>query len=81
MENSWDNGFGPVAHLPDCNYWHYTLQLNTYRWFLETHYGLRISDMYLVIMHPDNSNYQRFRLNRLEDEVLEMLEERRRAIS
>ena len=67
-------GFGPVSHLPDCNYWHYTLQLNIYRWFLETLYGLKISDMYLVIMHPNNKNYQRFRLNRLEDEVLGMLE-------
>lgn len=72
-ENKWGTGYGPVAHLPDCNYWHYTLQLNVYRWFLETYYGLKISDMYLVIMHPDNANYQRFRLNRLEEEVQEML--------
>ena len=80
MENSFESGFGPVAHLPDSNYWHYTLQLNVYRWFLETHYGLRISDMYLVIMHPDNTNYKRFRLNRLEEEVEAMLECRLEAV-
>lgn len=66
-------GFGPVAHLPDTNYWHYTLQLNVYRWFLETFYGLRISDMYLIILHPDNKNYKRFKLNRLTEEVEGMM--------
>ena len=79
-ENNWGTGFGPVAHLPDANYWHYTLQLNVYRWFLETYYGLKISDMYIIIMHPDNDTYKRFRLNRLEGEVEGMLEARMRAV-
>lgn len=74
-------GFGPAGHLPDCNYWHYTLQLNVYRWFLETFYDLRVSDMYLIILHPDNKNYKRFRLNRLDDEVAGMLECRLRAVA
>jgi hypothetical protein len=79
-ENNFGTGYGPVAHLPDANYWHYTLQLNVYRWFLETFYGLRISDMYIVIFHPDNTNYKRFRLNRLNDEVKGMVEARLRAV-
>ncbi len=79
-ENSFGTGLGPVSHLPDANYWHYTLQLNVYRWFLETFYGLRISDMYTVIFHPDNNTYKRFRLNRLEEEVQGMLEARLRAV-
>ena len=80
MENSWENGKAPLDHLPNANYWHYTLQLNTYRWFLETYYGLKISDMYLIIMHPDNSNYQRYRLNRLETEIQDMLDDRKAAL-
>jgi hypothetical protein len=80
MENTYEFGHGPCSHLPACNYWQYTLQLNVYRWFLETYYGLKISDMYLVIMHPNNKNYQRFRLNRLEDEVEGMLECRMEAV-
>jgi len=80
MENSWENGYPPVDHLPNSNYWHYTLQLNTYRWFLETYYGLRISDMYIVIFHPNNTNYQRFRLNRLETEIQDMLDARNASI-
>lgn len=72
--------FYPLDHLPDCNYWHYTLQLNVYRWFLETYYGLKISDMYLIILHPDNKNYRRMQLNRLDDEVAEMMNARLRAV-
>jgi hypothetical protein len=78
--NDFASGYGPVSHLPDCNYWHYTLQLNVYKYFLEKHYGLRISDMYLVIMHPDNNNYREIRLNHLDEEVIEMLECRKRAL-
>ena len=80
MENSWESGYDPVSHLPNTNYWHYTLQLNTYRWFLETYYSLKISDMYIVIFYPDNANYQRFRLNRLDTEIQDMLVKRKLAI-
>jgi ATP-dependent exoDNAse (exonuclease V) beta subunit len=79
-ENNFGNGFGPVSHLSDCNYWHYTLQLNVYRWFLETHYGLKINDLYIMIFHPDNTNYKRFRLNRLDQEIEDMLECRLEAV-
>ena len=81
MENTYASGFGPVAHLPDTNYWHYTLQLNMYRWLLEKHYGVVISEMALIVLHPNNKNYRRFKLNRLEDEIEEMVETRRKAVS
>jgi ATP-dependent exoDNAse (exonuclease V) beta subunit len=80
MDNGWESGHAPLDHIPNSNYWHYTLQLNTYRWFLETYYGLKISDMYLIILHPDNGNYQRFRLNRLTDEIQDMLDDRKASI-
>lgn len=79
--NGFQSGLGPLAHLPDCNYWHYSLQLNVYRWILETYYGFDVADMYLVIMHPDAKGYKRMRLNRMDDEVAEMVECRRRAVA
>ena len=79
-DSPFEKGYAPVDHLPNTNYWHYTLQLNVYRWFLQTHYGLKVSDLYLIILHPDNKNYRRLRLNILEDEVEAMLECRRRAV-
>jgi len=79
--NDWENGYAPVHHLPNCNYWHYTLQLNVYKWFLETFYGCVVSDLYLIILHPDNKNYRRLRLNILTEEVEAMLACRKRALT
>jgi hypothetical protein len=79
-ENRFQTGLGPLAHLPDCNYWHYSLQLNVYRWILETLYGLDVAEMYLLILHPDNPNYKRMRLNRMDAEVQDMLDCRLRAV-
>jgi ATP-dependent exoDNAse (exonuclease V) beta subunit len=79
-DNKFQTGLPPLQHLPDCNYWHYTLQLNVYRWFLENLYGLEIEDMYLLVLHPDNKNYKRVRLNRMDEEVEAMLNCRLRAV-
>jgi hypothetical protein len=51
-----------------------------YRWFLETFYGLKISDMYIMIFHPDNDNFKRYKLNRLDDEVEGMIAARLKAV-
>lgn len=79
-ENKFQTGLYPLSHLPDCNYWHYSLQLNVYRWMLENLYGLVIADMFLLILHPDNGNYKRMRLNRMDQEVEDMLACRLRAV-
>jgi ATP-dependent exoDNAse (exonuclease V) beta subunit len=78
--NQWATGLYPLDHLDDCNYWHYTLQLNLYRWILETLYGLKIAELYLIICHPENKNYIRMRLNRLDQEIEDMLECRLKAL-
>jgi hypothetical protein len=78
--NDFETGYPPLNHLPNCNYWHYTLQLNVYRWFLQTFHGLDVAELYLIILHPDNKNYRRLRLNILNDEVQDMLACRKRAI-
>jgi ATP-dependent exoDNAse (exonuclease V) beta subunit len=80
-ENRFQSGLGPVSHLPDSNYWHYSLQLNVYRWVLEKYYGLEIADMYLLILHPNAPSFKRIRLNVLEDEVEGMINCRRRALT
>jgi ATP-dependent exoDNAse (exonuclease V) beta subunit len=80
MENKWDTGLGPMSHLPNTNYWHYTLQLNVYRWFLQKHYGLKVAELAIVIFHPNNTNYQIFNLNILDDEIQDMLEARKLSI-
>lgn len=50
---------GPVSHLPDTNFWHYSIQLNTYKLIIERNYGYTIKGMYLVCIHPElDTNYQ-----------------------
>jgi len=54
------NGFNKYAitkeidHLPDTNFWHYSLQLNTYKAILQEKYNKIIKDLYLVRLHPNN---------------------------
>lgn len=79
-ENPFGSGFAPVDHLPDSNYWHYSLQLNTYRYILENYYGIHIEGMYLVFLHPDFPSFKRIAVNRMDDEVGAMIETRRLAV-
>lgn len=79
-ENRFEFGKGPLSHIPDTNYWQYSLQLNIYRHILETYYGLSIAGMFLVILHPDNETYKRMKVHRLEGEVEDMMDARLRAV-
>ena len=45
MENRWEKGYGPCAHLDNTNYWLYTIQVSTYKWFLQTYYGIKITEL------------------------------------
>lgn len=64
-----------INHLPDTNYWHYSLQLNTYKFLLEKNYGITVKDLYLICLHPDNKNgnYQKIKAADLESEVNDLL--------
>jgi hypothetical protein len=65
-----------IEHLPDTNYWHYALQLNIYKYILETKYDKTVTDLYLIVLHPEAQNYQRIKLPDLQSEVAELFEER-----
>jgi hypothetical protein len=71
-----------IAHIPDTNYWHYCLQLNTYKAILERCYGKRVTDLFLVCLHPDNKNgsYQCIRVVDLQAEVATLFEERAKTL-
>jgi ATP-dependent exoDNAse (exonuclease V) beta subunit len=67
-----------LEHIPDTNYWHYSLQLNTYKLILERKYGKRIRDLYLVRLHPNNpkKTYELIKCANLQTELLSLFEER-----
>ena len=69
----------PFEHLDDCNYYHYSLQLNLYRIILETFYGQKVKDMFLVICHPDNKDdkYIKIPVKLMEKETCNLLDFRK----
>jgi len=58
--------------LPDSNYWHYALQLNTYRGLIESKYDKKVKELFLVRLHPDaeDKTYDLIKLPILNDELI-----------
>ena len=75
--NKWMNN-SIISHLPDTNFWHYSLQLNVYKAILIRKYGVNVKDLYLVCLHPNNNNnnYIRILVPNLQEEVLLLFQER-----
>ena len=42
----------PLQHTGDCQGEHYRLQLNIYKWILEKYYGVQVSGLKVVCVHP-----------------------------
>lgn len=65
-----------ISHLPDTNFWHYALQLNVYKTILEHKYEKKVTDLYLVCMHPLNQykNYQRIKVPFLDKEMKDLIQ-------
>ena len=59
----------PLEQLADCNYWIYSLQLNLYRYILETEYAFDVSRMYLAVAHPEQSLPRLVEVPRLDAEM------------
>lgn len=67
-----------IDHIPDTNYWHYALQLNTYAYILETKYDKKVDALYLVCLHPENKNgsYIRISVPRLREDMDNLVAQR-----
>jgi hypothetical protein len=68
-----------LSDIPDTNYWHYTLQLNIYKYLLEKNYNIKIAGCVLVCIHPENKNntYKLYTAPFLDDTIAKMFEERK----
>ena len=56
--NRWASGLNGLEHLTDTSYVHYCLQQNLYRYMLEKNYGIKVSRMNLVVLHPELPMYR-----------------------
>ncbi len=76
--NNWNKFALPqeICHLPDSNFWHYAMQLNTYKVILEDKYDKKVTDLYLVRLHPDaeEKSYELIKLPDLSHEVRELFQ-------
>jgi ATP-dependent exoDNAse (exonuclease V) beta subunit len=76
--NNWNKFALPqeICHLPDSNFWHYAMQLNTYKVILEDKYNKKVTDLYLVRLHPDaeEKSYELIKLPDLSNEVRELFQ-------
>lgn len=82
--NNWNKfAINPlICHMPDSNFWHYTLQLNTYKSILERKYDKKITKLCLVRLHPDaeEKTYELLEVPILTIEISELFEEREKEI-
>jgi hypothetical protein len=73
-----EKGVTPAcSELDNCNFWHYSLQLNIYRRILQEKYGLSIDKIFLICLHPNYDSYQRVQVSPM-DEVVEVIFRERR---
>lgn len=66
-----------ICQMPDSNFWHYSLQLNTYKAILEAKYDKKITDLYLVRLHPDaeEANYELIKVPDLSADIKVLFED------
>lgn len=81
--NTWESATTEcINFIPNANFWHYSLQLNTYKAILEKNYGKTIRYMYLVRLHPNNPNqsYILYKVPNLCDSIKELFELRKKSL-
>jgi len=68
-----------ISQYPDSNFWHYALQLNTYKAIIEKNYGKKIKELYLVRLHPDaeEKNYELIEVVDMQESIKELFELRK----
>jgi ATP-dependent exoDNAse (exonuclease V) beta subunit len=67
-----------ICHLHDTNFWHYALQLNTYKAILERKYNKIVTKLCLVRIHPDaeEQTYELIEVPILTTEIADLFQER-----
>ena len=59
----------PLDHLDHCKFIGYALQLNLYRFILESEYGVIVCGMALGVFHPQRSEYQFLPVPKMDREI------------
>lgn len=73
---------GCLSHLDDCNYIHYSLQLNGYQYILERNTNLKLNNEHFIVwMNEKNDTFEIYKTKDLYKEAKDMLFEHKRKTS
>lgn len=68
-ERIYGYGINGLYDVGDTRFNKYCLQINLYRYILEKNYGIRVNNMYLVVLHSAYSDYIVFDVPNMDEEV------------
>lgn len=66
----------PCHQVMDCNYFHYKLQLNLYKWMLEKSYNIQVDSMAILVCHPNNDKYIKYTMTDEQELIQKMVNQR-----
>jgi hypothetical protein len=70
VTDTWGNlGVGQLSTIHDTSYNRYCLQQSLYKYILEKNYGLKVSNMYLIVLYPEYDRYYKVKVPYLKDKV------------
>lgn len=72
-ENEWQGGLlDCTQHLDDCNLNTYSMQLHIYKFILERCYGMKVTQCFLVFLHPTQDDFLKVPCKDLSGEVKQL---------
>ena len=74
FENPFSSLRYPLIHLPNSSYWQYALQVNMYRFILESEYAMIVDSMWLGLVHPNLATPRLVKVPRMNAETTALLE-------
>jgi len=80
LANNWEKCYPPLQDYDNCNGVMYKFQLNVYRMILEKYYGLKISEMFLVVLHPNQDDYIKIPVEKFSKPIMKMLAKRKKEL-
>jgi hypothetical protein len=78
--NTWQKGIGLLSEWDDCNISHAVFQLNSYRFILEKHYGVKVIKNSILVFHPQQDNFIEIPVEDKQELIAKKYEERRQQV-
>ena len=72
--NPFEKGLRCLSYLDNCNFNTYSLQLNMYKYILESKYDKIVVGMALVVLHPNHSTYKVIEVSDMQADIHRILE-------